>query len=499
MCTARTAAFSSAVFSYAWSIKSAPHLFVFQLSVPSSISPQLLSSVSAGEISSGQDPEKSTIKLAGKYAKYAGEPPDGGLKAWTVIIGTAFTTCAAFGYVNAWGIFQAYYEEVMLPNDSASDIAWIGSVQIGSFLIRNFVACRHASRMIVFSTALAPQMPYFIGSCLLILCTFLIAECKVYWQFFLVQGVGIGLACGMLFGPTLGIVSHWFSKRRGLALGVNAIGSSIGGTVFPIAAQNLIPEVGFKWTMRIFGFIVILLLGIANLTLDRRLPPENVKGGLLNCAALKNPAYAVYCISSVTTFLGLYTGGFSPFFTQIRWLNICSTNARRIVLTYIPISAVQMGVSNDFAFYFIAIANGSSGLGRITAGLLADRFGAINIMTLFTIVAAIMTFVWPFATSKGALIAIAVIYGFSCGTYVSLFSVPAISMGAIGDVGRRTGLFLSFAALGALGGPPISGAINSATGGFEDVGWYAGGMLLLSVCLFLLTRYLHLGKLMGKF
>lgn len=112
-------------------------------------------------------------------------------------------------------------------------------------------------------------------------------------------------------------------------------------------------------------------------------------------------------------------------------------------------------------------------------------------MTPFTIVATIMTFLWPFATSKGALVAIAVIYGcvdyaivvchkcqlsssFSCGTYVSLFSVPAISMGAIGGVGRRVGLFLSFAALGALAGPPISGAINSATEGFKDVGWYAG-------------------------
>lgn len=104
----------------------------------------------------------------------------------------------------------------------------------------------------------------------------------------------------------------------------------------------------------------------------------------------------------------------------------------------------------------------------------------------------------------------------SCGTYVSLCAMPAMSMGAVGDVGRRTGLFLSFAAFGALGGPPISGAINSATGGFEDVGWYAGkcsrvpfatpclndgagGIVVLSVCLLFLTRYLHLGKLTGKF
>ncbi|KAN0094728.1 Major facilitator superfamily domain containing protein [Tylopilus felleus] len=413
------------------------------------------------EILGDQDAEKYTITLTGKYAKYAGEAPDGGLKAWSVILG--------FGYVNAWGIFQAYYEEVMLPNDSPSDIAWIGSVQYALVFLPGLVTGR------LFDIGYF-KIPYLLASCLLIACTFLVAECKVYWQFLLVQGIGIGLACGILFGPALGIVSHWFSKRRGLALGMCAIGSSVGGTIFPIAAQNLIPEVGFKWTMRVFGFILILLLGVANITLDRRLPPVNVKGGLFNWAALKNPAYAIYCISGATTFLGLYT-----------------------VLTYIPLSAVQVGVSNDFAFYLIAVANGCSAFGRISAGLLADRVGAINVMSPFLVVAATMTFAWPFATSKGALIAIAVIYGFSCGTYVSLLSVPAMAMGAVGDVGRRTGLFLSFAAIGALTGPPISGAINSATDGFEVVGWFAGGVVLFSVCLLLWTRYLHLGKLRGRF
>lgn len=37
-------------------------------------------------ISSDQDPEKGVTTLMGKYAKYAGEPPDGGLKAWSVVL-----------------------------------------------------------------------------------------------------------------------------------------------------------------------------------------------------------------------------------------------------------------------------------------------------------------------------------------------------------------------------------------------------------------------------
>lgn len=52
------------------------------------------------------------------------------------------------------------------------------------------------------------------------------------------------LGCGAIFGPAIGVISHWFKKRRGMALGLTAAGSSIGGTVFPIASDRLIREVG---------------------------------------------------------------------------------------------------------------------------------------------------------------------------------------------------------------------------------------------------------------
>lgn len=110
----------------------------------------------------------------------------------------------------------------------------------------------------------------------------------------------------------------------------------------------------------------------------------NVKGGLFNWAALKNPVYAVYCISGVIAFLGMYTCEFIvfvfPFCTTslsrevVQWLGT-RANILWTVLMYIPISAIQVGVPNDFAFYLAAIANATSILGRIVAGFLADQFG----------------------------------------------------------------------------------------------------------------------------
>ena len=65
---------------------------------------------------------------------------------------------------------------------------------------------------------------------------------------------------------------------------------------------------------------------------------------------------------------------------------------------------------------------------------------------------------------------------FTCGAYVALLPNPMIEFGETADVGRRIGMFTTIFAAGALVGPPISGAISVATGGFEAVGYYAGMM-----------------------
>ncbi|KAJ7747756.1 major facilitator superfamily domain-containing protein [Mycena metata] len=319
------------------------------------------------------------------------------------------------------------------------------------------------------------KIPFLIASVLIVAATFLVAQCTQYWHFLLCQGFATGLGSGILFGPINAVIGHWFKKKRGLATGFLATGSSIGGTVFPIVARNLIPRVGFPWTMRIFGFILLCSLGVANLTVRRRLPPKET-GGLFNPVAFRNPAYTVYCIAGIVAFLGLYT-----------------------LLTYIDISATFVGIPSDFAFYLISIANAASLFGRLVAGVTTDKFGAVNVISPMTAVAAILTYVWPLARSKGSFVAIALIYGFSSGVYVSSFILPIYYLGEIEDMGRRSGMAMTLTALGAVAGPPISGAINTATGGYTAVGYYAGSMILAAIVLMLISRHLVLRQLWGKF
>ncbi|KAJ3512143.1 hypothetical protein NLJ89_g3694 [Agrocybe chaxingu] len=161
-------------------------------------------------------------------------------------------------------------------------------------------------------------------------------------------------------------------------------------------------------------------------------------------------AFTIWCFVGFMCFLGIYT-----------------------VLTFIDVSAIRAGVSPDFSFYLLSIANASSGIGRILTGLLCDRVGAINVIAPMSLAAAIMTFAWPYARSQGSLIAVAILYGFASSSFVSAFNMPVYSMGEMGDVGRRLGTVMVFTAVGALCGPPISGAINTTTGNFDAVSYYA--------------------------
>ncbi|KIK44199.1 hypothetical protein CY34DRAFT_11216 [Suillus luteus UH-Slu-Lm8-n1] len=397
-----------------------------------------------------------------------GEAPDGGLTAWLVVIAANLMLFSTFGFTNSWGVFQAYYEENLLRYTSPSAIAWIGSVQYALVYFPALLTGR------LFDLGYF-KIPCFAASCILVVCTFLIAECTQYWQFFLVQGLGIGVCCGIIVGPALVVVFQWFFKKRNLALSLTAIGASCGSTAFPAVAQNLIPLIGFKWTVRVFGLVLIATLGLGNLFLKRRLPPVDVRGGLLNLKVFRNTAYSVFCISGIMAFLGLYTA-----------------------LTYMSVDAIAIGVSKNFSFYIVAITNAASTFGRVSAGLMGDKVGALNTMAAFTAVAGIVTFAWPFATNEIQLIVISCIYGFSTGGYTSLSTAPAAAMGKIEDAGRRVGMFMSLAAFGAIAGPPISGAISTASGGFVEAGYYAGGIILCAVVMLLLARYLHLGCLRGK-
>lgn len=97
------------------------------------------------------------------------------------------------------------------------------------------------------------------------------------------------------------------------------------------------------------------------------------------------------------------------------------------VATYIATSAVLSGLSSNFAFYLIAILNGSSLLGALGFGWVGDRLGtyrvlrrhmgltahlgAMNVLIQTIAIIGVVTIAWPFCSSVASLSIIGIIYG----------------------------------------------------------------------------------------
>jgi MFS family permease len=80
------------------------------------------------------------------------------------------------------------------------------------------------------------------------------------WQLYLFFIVlGIAMASGPAPVPYGVVISHWFNRRRGLALGLSMMGIAIGSVVVPILAQRLINNFGWRNAFAMFGGAVLLL------------------------------------------------------------------------------------------------------------------------------------------------------------------------------------------------------------------------------------------------
>ena len=281
--------------------------------------------------------------------------------------------------------------------------------------------------------------------------------CTKYYQFMLAQGVLMGSAVAFLQFPAFAIISQYFDKKRGAALGILVSGSSVGGVIFPIVLSKLLnsSNVGFGWSMRIVAFIILPFMVFACLAIRPRFPPRETT--VFIGAAWKQPTYVLLVVSMFFVMMGMWT----PIF-------------------YIPTYAVSRGMGTTLASYMLAIINASSTFGRIIPGILSDKFGRINMYAFAGISTGILVFCVNLPTTNAGIIVYSVVFGFWSGTIISAASACITQCtDDPRNMGTYMGMGMGVASFAVLAGPPINGALLHHYGGFTQVSIFSG-----VVCLF---------------
>ncbi|KAJ3887683.1 MFS general substrate transporter [Lentinula edodes] len=360
--------------------------------------------------------------------------PEGGLAGWATVLGAFLVQFCGFGYSASFGVYQAYYTTVYITNETASTISWIGGVNASMSIFIGLVSGR------LFDKGYFYHMVWG-GAVLDIVCLWLLCLAKPdsFYQNFLAQGLGCGIAQGMMYLPCIAVVSHYFRQRRALAMTIVASGSSMGSIIQPIMLNNLLNTNGFKTAAVANAALLTGILVIACALMRTRLPPPPTlmpfKTAIIKFS--KDGAYVMGCLGLIIFSIGYYY----PLF-------------------YIQLDAEKHGLSSHINFYVLVILNVFSFLGRLSPGFLANKVGVPNLITMGMFGCSVVMLGMIGAKSVGSFIVIAILYGYCAGTFISLAN-PLLAGFATDqmEVGARMGIGFTLSGIGALVGGSIEGAL----------------------------------------
>lgn len=389
-----------------------------------------------------------------------GPPPDGGIVAWTQACLGHLVIFTVWGFISSFGVFQSYYVDNMKLG-SPSAVAWIGTIQVWILFNMGTFSGRATDAGFFRITFIAGAMIACFGMFMLSLCT-------RYWQVFLAQGICLGIGFGLVFIPTLALVSTYFLKKRSTALGISVTGTATGGLIFPVIAQQLFPTIGFGWGVRVMAFVMMGCFTVCACFLKPRLPPRK-SGPIVEWSAFKEPAYTLYLLCGFFFFWSVYIGFF-----------YVSSYSRNV-----------LGASQETSINLLLVMNGVGVIARLSINTLATYTGPMNILLPFIVATSVLCFGWIGVHNLAGLWAFSAVYGICGAALQGMWPVVLTSLTFDPKkVGVRTGMGFGFVGFAVLTGSPIGGAlIEMMDGDYLGCQIFSGVSLLVSAAFLVAARW----------
>jgi MFS family permease len=237
------------------------------------------------------------------------------------------------------------------------------------------------------------------------------------WQlyvFYFALGVVSGGAGAL---PYTDVVSHWFDRRRGLAISVMMLGMGLGAIAIPSVAQRLVAALGWRLAYTVFGFAIVLIpLPVVTAFLKDR--PENM--GLLPDGAGEAQISTPVAASDV----GLTVNDAvrtSEFWTMVSVLFLVTASVHACFI-HLPAILTDRGSSAQLAAFASSLFGIGLFMGRVGCGYLLDHFFAPRVAALlFAAVAIGIAFLGLSHAIWSACIA-AVLVGLGIGSEVDIIA-----------------------------------------------------------------------------
>ncbi len=284
--------------------------------------------------------------------------------------------------------------------------------------------------------------------------------------------LGLGTAVG--FGPLIADISHWFLRRRGIAVALVASGNYLSGAVWPMLLAGLLAESGWRQVYLVLAVITLAVVIPLSLLLRRRVPVE-AHGQAKAAAALR-----------------ARRTGFSPRALQgvLGIAGIACCVAMSMPQVHIVAYSVGLGHGPAAGAEMLSLMLLGGAISRVISGLVADRLGGVLTLFVGSTLQCLALFLYLPWDGLVSLYVVSAVFGLSQGGIVPSYALVVREYMSAREAGARVGFVMMMTILGMALGGWMSGWIHDLTGSYRwaflnGIGWNMLnmgiiGMLLLS-------------------
>jgi MFS family permease len=300
------------------------------------------------------------------------------------------------------------------------------------------------------------------------------------WQVALAHGL-IGVGCSATFGPLIADMSHWFVRRRGIAVAVAASGNYFAGTIWPPVVQHFIAANGWRATHIGIGLFCLVAMLPLVFALRRRI--DNRHSDAAGAAAARRQAEAP----------------FSPLTLQVLLCiaGVACCVAMSMPQVHIVAYCGDLGYGVARGAEMLSLMLGFGIISRIASGFIADRIGGVRTLLLGSVLQGAALFLYLWFDGLASLYVISALFGLFQGGIVPSYAIIVREYFSPREAGTRVGLVIMATLLGMALGGWMSGLIFDLTGSYRAafLNGLAWNLVNVSIMIWLMQRSHRRGHL----
>lgn len=362
--------------------------------------------------------------------------------AWWRLV--ASVTLSTVGGIGMWCLVVALPSVQQDLGVSRADISFAYTLNTLGFFVGGVVMGKLVDKRGIVLTAVLSAIGLAVG--------FAVAPAATSLPLFAAAQILIGFSGAATFAPLVADVSHWFEKRRGMAVAIAASGNYLAGTIWPPIIEFLIRDQGWRTAYWIAAAVCLLVMVPLAFVLRRPPPLQHAADGSAVAAAHSSRS------------LGLSPNALQAVLI-VAGIGCCV--AMSMPQVHIVAYCADLGYGVARGAEMLSLMLGFGIISRIASGWIADRVGGIKTLLLGSTLQCVALVFYLIDDSLNSLYVASALFGLFQGGIVPSYAIIVREYFPPKEAGFRVGLAVSSTLVGMALGGWMGGVLFDMTGSYR--------------------------------